>query len=32
MDLPAILYDRKCMGSEAYIELAKEFIKRVEVV
>ena len=29
--LPAILYDRKCMGSEAYIELAKEFIKRVEV-
>ena len=30
--LPAILYDRKCMGSEAYIELAKEFIKRVEVV
>ena len=30
--LPAILYDRKCMGSEAYIELAKEFIRRVEVV
>jgi len=30
--LPAILYDRKCMGSEAYIQLAKEFIKRVEVV
>ncbi len=30
--LPAILYDRKCMGSKAYIELAKEFIKRVEVV
>ena len=29
--LPAILYDRKCMGSEAYIELAKEFINRVEV-
>ena len=29
--LPAILYDRKCLGSEAYIELAKEFIKRVEV-
>ena len=29
--LPAILYDRKCMGSEAYIELAKEFIQRVEV-
>ena len=28
--LPAILYDRKCTGSEAYIELAKEFIKRVE--
>ena len=27
--LPAILYDRKCMGSEAYIELAKEFINRV---
>jgi chromosome partitioning protein len=30
--LPAILYDRKCMGSEAYIKLAKEFIKRVEEV
>ncbi len=30
--LPALLYDRKCMGSEAYIELAKEFINRVEVV
>ena len=30
--LPAILYDRKCMGSEAYIELAKEFINRVEVI
>ena len=30
--LPAILYDRKCLGSEAYITLAKEFIKRVEVV
>ena len=30
--LPAILYDRKCMGSEAYIQLAKEFIKRVEAV
>ena len=29
--LPAILYDRKCMGSEAYINLAKEFINRVEV-
>ncbi len=29
--LPAILYDRKCTGSAAYIELAKEFIKRVEV-
>ena len=29
--LPAILYDRKCLGSEAYISLAKEFIKRVEV-
>ena len=27
--LPAILYDRKCMGSEAYIELAKEFINRI---
>ena len=30
--LPAILYDRKCLGSKAYIELAKEFISRVEVV
>ncbi len=30
--LPAILYDRKCTGSEAYIELAKEFINRVEVL
>ena len=30
--LPAILYDRKCMGSEAYIELAREFINRVESV
>ena len=30
--LPAILYDRKCMGSEAYIELAREFIDRVEVL
>tara|TARA_A100001011_G_scaffold140654_2_gene148676 strand:- start:11036 stop:11818 length:783 start_codon:yes stop_codon:yes gene_type:complete len=30
--LPAILYDRKCMGSEAYIELAREFINRVEAV
>ena len=30
--LPAILYDRKCIGSEAYIELAKEFINRVEVL
>ena len=29
--LPAILYDRKCMGFESYIELAKEFINRVEV-
>ena len=29
--LPAILYDRKCMGSEAYIKLAKEFINRVEM-
>ncbi len=30
--LPAILYDRKCMGSEAYIALAREFIDRVEVL
>ena len=29
--LPAILYDRKCAGSKAYIELAKEFISRVEI-
>ncbi len=29
--LPAILYDRKCTGSEAYIELAKEFIDRVNL-
>ncbi len=28
--LPAILYDRKCAGSEAYISLAKEFISRVK--
>ncbi|MAJ24074.1 MAG: chromosome partitioning protein ParA [Rickettsiales bacterium] len=26
--LPAILYDSKCAGSEAYISLAKEFINR----
>ena len=26
--LPAILYDNKCAGSEAYISLAKEFIDR----
>ena len=26
--LPAILYDRKCMGSLAYIELAREFLER----
>ena len=28
--LPAILYDRKCAGSEAYIDLAKEFIGRMK--
>ena len=28
--LPAILYDRKCAGSEAYIALAKEFISRAD--
>lgn len=30
--LPAILYDRKCLGSEAYIDLAKEFIDRINVL
>ena len=29
--LPAILYDRKCAGSEAYINLAKEFIGRLDI-
>ena len=26
--LPAIIYDLKCAGSQAYIALAKEFIER----
>ena len=25
--LPALIYDHKCSGSEAYIELAREFLK-----
>ncbi|MAZ79990.1 MAG: chromosome partitioning protein ParA [Gammaproteobacteria bacterium] len=29
--LPAILYDRKCSGSLAYIKLAKEFISRQNI-
>ena len=29
--LPAILYDNKCAGSTAYIELAKEFIAKLNV-
>ena len=28
--LPAILYDSKCAGSQAYIELAKEFLNRIK--
>ena len=28
--LPALIYDHKCSGSEAYIELAREFLKREE--
>ena len=28
--LPAILYDRNCLGSVAYIDLAKEFISRID--
>ena len=26
--LPAIIYDLKCSGSQAYIALAKEFLER----
>ena len=29
--LPAILYDRKCSGSLAYINLAKEFVSRLNI-
>ncbi len=29
--LPAIIYDQKCVGSLAYIELAKELINRLEI-
>ena len=29
--LPAILYDRKCLGSLAYIKLAKEFVTRLNI-
>ncbi len=29
--LPAILYDRKCSGSLAYIKLAKEFVARLNI-
>ena len=28
MALPAIIYDLKCSGSQAYIALAKEFLER----
>jgi chromosome partitioning protein len=28
--LPALLYDSRCAGSEAYIALAREFLKRIE--
>jgi chromosome partitioning protein len=26
--LPALIYDHRCSGSEAYIELAREFLNR----
>ena len=26
--LPALIYDHKCTGSKAYIDLAREFLKR----
>ena len=29
--LPAIIYDQKCLGSVAYIDLAKELITRLEI-
>ena len=29
--LPAIIYDLKCAGSQAYIALAKEFIERSNI-
>ena len=30
--LPAIVYDMKCSGAQAYIRLAKEMIKREETI
>ena len=27
--VPALIYDHKCLGSEAYINLAREFLDRV---
>ena len=29
--LPAIIYDLKCAGSQAYIALAKEFLERSNI-
>ncbi len=29
MDLPALIYDLKCPGSEAYLRLARELIGRL---
>ena len=29
--LPAIIYDQKCIGSLAYIDLAKELINRLGI-
>ena len=29
--LPAIIYDLKCSGSQAYIALAKEFLERSSI-
>ena len=29
---PAIIYDYKCAGSQAYIHLAKELIKREKIM
>jgi chromosome partitioning protein len=26
--VPCIIYDKECLGSKSYIELAKEFVKQ----